>query len=160
MASRANRTTMVKGIKIAFCTALVSLLGGCAVFDNDFSCKKIGGISGCVSMDQVYKDTQTGKISANRAPYSLNGRQYNGADGDNQTSGGVAPKAIGTGSGYTAFIPNAGQPVRYGDAIQKIWVFPYEDSDGNYHETSIVYTVLNQSHWIDQPVKAIQDLGE
>ena len=59
-------------------------------------------------------------------------------------------------SGYSNAIPNIGQPVRFGDKIQQVTIFPYQDSAGNYHEASIVYAVLKKSHWIDYPVSQVQ----
>lgn len=128
---------------------------GCAVMSNDFDCKKVGGIQGCVSLDQVYKMSnqdqlpdQSGQI--NKAS-SLN---RDGAS--NATGQMVSAPSQGALSGYSNAIPNIGQPVRFGDKIQQVTIFPYQDSAGNYHEASIVYAVLKKSHWIDYPVSQVQ----
>jgi len=50
-----------------------------------------------------------------------------------------------------------GKPIRSGENIQQIWVGPYEDKDGNYHEPSYVYSVIKKGTWIGEPAREIQD---
>ena len=52
-----------------------------------------------------------------------------------------------------SFIP--GQPVRYGETVQRIWIAPYEDTEGNYHQDSFMYSVMKGGHWKGNPVKNI-----
>ena len=40
-----------------------------------------------------------------------------------------------------------GHPLRTQDKIAKIWVAPYMDINGNYHEQSNIYTVVENSSW-------------
>jgi len=129
------------------------LLSGCSVFGgNDFSCKRVGGISGCVSLDTVYKMSENGQVDQ---PYSVDGKQH--FQGDGAIS---LPKAVINKSGYDVGVPSAGMPVRYGDKVQKIWVFPYQDKVGNYHESSIMYSVIEKSHWVGYPTSSIQNQDE
>lgn len=51
--------------------------------------------------------------------------------------------------------PLPGEPVRYGETVQQIWIAPFEDQAGDYHEPSIIYTILSNSAWIGIPAKAI-----
>jgi type IV conjugative transfer system lipoprotein TraV len=50
-----------------------------------------------------------------------------------------------------------GKPIRSGENVQQIWIGPYEDNDGNYHEPSYIYSVTKKGQWIGEPVKEIQD---
>ena len=157
-------------IKHGFILSLITgsfLLSGCSVFGgNDFSCNRVGGISGCVSMDNVYKMSEDGTISEQHSPYSVDGKQYMTAD--NATAGSFTPtgtssnlpQAVSNQSGYAVGVPSAGMPVRYGDKIQKVWIFPYQDTSGNYHESSIIYSVVQKSHWVGYPTTAIQSQDE
>ena len=47
--------------------------------------------------------------------------------------------------------------IRSNETIQQIWIGPYEDTNGNYHEGSNVYTVVKKGRWIGNPVSAISD---
>ena len=143
-------------IRFMCLSLLLTEITGCAIFKSDFSCNRVGGANGCVSMDQIYSEVQSGKIRADHSPYDgkqqpkLPTTQQNMSASHLNTSG---------GDGYRASIPEAGEPVRFGENIQKIWIFPFEDNHGNYHETSIVYAVLTPPRWIDQPAESIQALG-
>lgn len=145
-----------KNIKTLPSTLVVStvlsgvLLSGCAVMGNEFDCKKVGGVQGCVSLDQVYKMSNQGQLPDQDAPAK---GQNSTTQATNQQVSVPAKQAL---SGYSNSIPNIGQPVRFGDKIQQITIFPYQDSAGNYHEASIVYAVLKPSHWIDYPVSQVQ----
>jgi conjugal transfer pilus assembly protein TraV len=130
-------------------------LTGCAGMNSEFSCNQIGGISGCSTMGDINQMVDKGELSADDSGNVHIDSQKNSAV-DKRTQ---KPLIVDKGqSGYLGAVPQAGEPVRYGDKIQKVWVFPYEDNKGNYYETQVAYTVLNQSHWIGQPTKAIQEI--
>jgi conjugal transfer pilus assembly protein TraV len=130
---------MSKIIAITLLGVSLLSLSGCAVMGGDFDCQKVGGIKGCVSLNDVNKMTQNGTLSS---------------DASEKTQTEPLLK-----NGFTAYanqIPTIGQPVRFGDQIQQVTIFPYKDNIGNYHEASIVYAILKASHWVDYPVSEIQ----
>ena len=43
----------------------------------------------------------------------------------------------------------AAAPMRSNEKIQQIWLGPYEDANGNYHEGSYVYVVVKSSSWVN-----------
>jgi len=51
----------------------------------------------------------------------------------------------------------AGSPIRSHEKVQQIWLGPYEDEDGNFHEPSYVYTVVKKGIWFGEPAEAIQN---
>ena len=126
---------MTKAILLGVLTLTLS---SCAVLSNDTGCKKIGGINGCASLSEVNQMSETGRLPDQATQ---------------ETTTSLKPKMS---SAYTLAIPQIGQPVRYGDHIQQITIFPFEDKAGNYHEASIVYTVLKSAHWAGHPVAEIQ----
>jgi len=44
-------------------------------------------------------------------------------------------------------------PQRHPETIRKIWIAPYEDNDGNYHQGSDVHTVLQPGFWESSQIK-------
>ena len=48
-------------------------------------------------------------------------------------------------------------PIRSNEKIQQIWIGPYEDTNGNYHEAAYVYAVVKKGGWIDNPISAITE---
>ena len=114
-------------------------LTGCAGMNSQFNCNKVGGKGvGCASLDQV------------------NSMVNQGAFNNTSTSSNQNIKPSYT-SGFSVAAPTAGTPVRYSETIQQVWIAPYEDTSGNYHEPSMVYAVIQPSHWIGLPVEAIQN---
>ena len=143
---------------IAMLVTLPVLISGCAVMSSDEGCQKVGGIKKCASLDEVYQMSNNGTITAQGSP------TMNAASPQQQSNRarpgprpGLSQASRHQGSGYDVLTPDIGQPVRYQDSIQKVWIFPYEDSAGNYHESSIVYTVIDSAHWVGHPTRAIKD---
>lgn len=121
---------------------IVVLLSACAAENSKFNCN-MRGTGECASLDQVNQQASQGVF--NQAPNA----------GDNQT---VAFDTAALGGQSTQTIAqNPGEPIRYSETVQRIWLSPYEDNNGNYHEPSYVYTVIQPGHWIGVPAKAIND---
>lgn len=122
----------------------VTLLSGCAGMNGKFACDATAGDS-CTPVSIVNRNAQAG--------------DYDNVDnsGDlgtaSQQNFGYASKDVG----YNVTTPIPGEPVRFGESVQRIWIAPYKDSSQNFHEPSYVYTVLNKSHWIGLPEQSITD---
>lgn len=126
-------------LKIIGLIAGAILLSGCAGMNSNFDCNKVGGDgAGCVSMDQVNQ--------------MINQGDFNNPDGASSK----APVANNNISAYQAPTPMPGEPVRYSESIQRIWIAPWQDVAGNYHEPSYVYVVLTPAHWVGIPVDQVQ----
>ena len=110
------------------------LLSSCAVFQEEFSCSSVSGKSGCHSLDEISQSVKNGSFKTNSTTPTTKNRQAS--------------------LGYPSATPKAGDPVRFGDCIQKVTVFPYEDSEGHYHDISQVFMVVKHSHWIGKPLGA------
>jgi len=120
----------------------MSLLTGCTtLFNSGFECSKVGGQKGCVSLNEVNR--QSGEIV--KAAHTT--------QQPNKTKP-TSPQF--TGTSHT--IPQVGLPVRLGESVQKILLFDYIDKAGNYHEPNIVYTILHQPSWQKHATHEIQHL--
>jgi conjugal transfer pilus assembly protein TraV len=121
--------------------ALIStaMLGGCATQSSSFGCDKVAGDGlGCASVMQTYDVTN---------------HQAGGEVSQDKVN---APKLDTKSKRYSVNAPLPGDPVRFGEQIQRIWIAPFVDQEGIYHEPSYIYMVLTPSHWIGVPVKAVQ----
>ncbi|MBU0744903.1 MAG: type IV conjugative transfer system lipoprotein TraV [Gammaproteobacteria bacterium] len=126
-----------KGFKYAFCFSIL-FLSGCAGMNGKFDCNVNSG-GKCAPMNQINKMADTGLFNKDNFYKSKNLMQANN-------------KA----TGYPMNIFE-GAPIRSGESIQQIWIGPYEDITGNYHEPSYVYTVVKKGKWIGEPANVIQD---
>jgi type IV conjugative transfer system lipoprotein TraV len=122
----------------------VALLSGCAGMNGKFDCNATAGDS-CTPVSIVNRNAQAG--------------DYDNVDNSGD-SGSASQQNFGYASkdvGYNVTTPIPGEPVRFGESVQRIWIAPYKDSSHNFHEPSYVYTVLNKSHWIGLPQPSITD---
>lgn len=118
------------------------LLTGCAHMNSDFTCPMKPGQM-CNSLDEVNTMVDQGVVGGpSMTTVSSNNNKYlsNGSEG-------IMP--------YPMEALNVGEPLRYGESVQRIWVAPYEDKAGNYYQPSLMYAVVRPSHWIGNPVQAV-----
>lgn len=136
----------MKGIFKTVCSlfAVTLMLSGCAGATSDFSCQATAA-GGCTPVSQVNDKANAGVFKSE----GLSGEE--GALSSTQTF-----QIRGRQSGYHAMTPAAGEPVRAGERIQRIWIAPYQDLANNYHEPSYLYIVLEGPHWIGIPSKEIK----
>ena len=109
---------------------ILATLAGCASSltgidgDNRFACKAPDGIT-CASLSGVY---------ANAVANNLPGTPKEGR-----------AKLLAAAS--TGQAPTAGTPLRSPAQVMRIWIAPWEDSDGDLHDQSYLYVVANPGHW-------------
>ena len=116
---------------------LVVLINGCAGMNSQFDCPMKPGVR-CESLDQVNEAVNRGEIG--HAP----------------TNTAASTTAIHSIPSVDAS-PLPGEPLRYGETVQRIWIAPFEDTGGNYHQESEIYTIAKGGHWIGSPVKDMND---
>lgn len=117
---------------------IIGFVSGCTTMNSKFTCKTPDGVM-CRSLDDVNSMVDRGEL----------GQNYNKIDSSKNTFN------------FTP-IPShvysfRDKPLRYGESVMRIWTAPYEDSNGNYHEASVFYTVIKPGHWIGAPPKEIVD---
>lgn len=116
--------------------ALFTLTGCSAGFDSEYSCDKVGGISGCVTMNEVRDNLY-------------------GYTGDNAT---INSHTRTTPPSAFTLLPRRnrdGEPQRSQEEVKKLTIFPFIDKDNHYIDTMDVYFVLDESHWSGRPARAI-----
>jgi conjugal transfer pilus assembly protein TraV len=117
----------------------VSFLSGCAGMGHQFDCNVSSG-GKCAPM------------------HNINKMADHGAFNDSQAHKGSTRNLIQMR--YKKEYPlNSfdGRPIRSNESVQQIWIGPYEDVNGNYHEPSYLYTVVKNGSWVGEPVGVIQD---
>lgn len=121
--------------------ACAFFLTACSSMNSSFDCPNQSGVS-CKSLDQINGMVDSGQI---------HGRTNVGWD-----------ESANRAAEFEAF-PNVaayrpGAPIRYGETVQRIWVAPYEDAEGNYHQDSLMYAIVKHGHWIGSPPKSIKTI--
>jgi len=137
----------MKAIKrpIATLTVLFSLmlLSGCAALNSDFQCPLKNGTQ-CKRVDQINQMVNRGQL----------GHDSNLNNKDNNLYKNTEANSYNNFSQPYPMKIKPGNPLRYHETVMRIWVAPYEDTKGNYHQASFIDTVVKQGHWIGNPVTA------
>lgn len=104
-------------MKIQMSAVFLSMvvLTGCSTLNESFDCPAPQGGT-CKRMDQVY-DMVNGHESLRVAPQK---------------------NPLVKGGKF-------GKKSQEGDGVMRLWVAPHEDTDGNYHQSTEVYTVVRET---------------
>ncbi len=105
---------------------LLSLAGGltgCGELNSQFTCPMKPGVS-CQSLDQVNSLVDQGKL-AEAKPLSS------------------TPSTLTVNIQYS----NDDVVTRQTEQVMRLWIAPYQDSQGNYFSDSVVYHVIQPGQW-------------
>ncbi|WP_341509593.1 type IV conjugative transfer system lipoprotein TraV (plasmid) [Photobacterium damselae subsp. damselae] len=121
----------------------VSLLSGCSAgMDTEFSCQRVDGIDGCASLTDINTLVNQGQFVTDNQGNVIN------RPSEATTTGTKKPvEAFSAPITAVNPPPMAGRPSRGLEDVRQITVFPYIDEQGNYHDTSVMYTVIQSTQW-------------
>lgn len=129
---------------ISICSLIFTLtnLTGCAGMNGQFGCNEKAG-RGCTPVYEVNKRADSGMYAF-------------GEGASHSSVNGKAQVINNEGSNYAL----NGQPLRHKESVQHIWIAPFEDKDGVYHQASSIFVVLKKSHWDGLPPSVIDHEGD
>ncbi len=117
----------------AWLILFLAQLTGCTTMNSKFDCPMKSGIR-CESLDQVNSRVDRGEMGhetwVNARTSSISYQNTNHA-------------------------LSKGEPIRMRETVLPIWIAPYEDTGGNYHEESEVFTIIKPGYWKGNPPKVI-----
>jgi conjugal transfer pilus assembly protein TraV len=139
----------MKQIKQIVILIYMMVLCGCSHLNSDFQCPMKPGVR-CESLDQVDRQIDQGRIGKinNSVKSNFSNVQLVSATTP------ITPLPIYYKGDVRA---NCSKPLRYGETVMRVWVAPFEDTAGNYHQESDIYTVVKPAHWINYPFKESAD---
>lgn len=137
---------------------LVSLLAGCSSFSglsgsgSNLACKAPDGVT-CTSVSGIY---------ANSLDEGLPGQQPKGESAGSKKKEPGASDKVAPPSPYFSprdlATPNSGDPIRMAPLVLRVWIAPWEDTDGDLHDQHYLYTVVHNGRWlIESNRQAIQN---
>lgn len=125
---------------------LLMLLSSCAEMNTQFDCPMTSGIR-CESIDSVNARVDRGEMRRSN---------MSKVSDENLQTMPVYKDSLSANTRY----PSKAKSLRYGETVQRVWVAPFEDKQGNYHQESDIYTVTKPGSWIGTPLKETNDDGE
>jgi conjugal transfer pilus assembly protein TraV len=139
--------------------SLAALGAGCSSFSGldakgSFACPLPDGVT-CLSVTEVYGESLRG---------ALPGQQPGGRAPKQPSDAKPAPSAGAAAPSSTAYRtahpapPSSGAPIRSAPRILRIWIAPYEDSDGDLRDQAHIYVTVDSGGWeIAHTRRAIRD---
>ena len=109
------------------------MISGCSTMNDQFSCPMKPGVF-CQSLDQVNAKIDKGEIKR-----LLQSKDQKSISPVESLSFNVIPLTMTTKVGAP--------PTRIPETLMPVWIAPYEDAHGNYHESSIIWIVATSGHW-------------
>ena len=106
------------------------MLSGCGELNSQFTCPMKPGVT-CQSLDQVNTMVDQGKL----AEAKLKPAQ-------------PTESVLTVNVSYSANDPVSRAP----EQVMRLWIAPYQDSQGNYFSSTQVYHVIQSGHWSTEPV--------
>ena len=146
---------------ILVCFAIAMM--GCAA-DVQYQCTYPKGI-GCMPVDEVYKKSVNGELRDRRYKLETDidgeGEKKNVAEDNDEPDDEWGFSNEGTDEGADAgpsmarynnkgypFVVRPGNPIRQAPRILRAWISNWEDGQGDYHDSSYVYIVIDHGRWI------------
>ena len=137
--------------KACFCIGVVILnfLTGCEMMNSDYDCP-LSASASCMPLHDMDVAVSQGvypkenKDSSDITNREITNRDIN-TDADNNS--------VATKSGKNLTIGSS--PKRTNEMVAKIWLAPFIDSKGDYHEQSVVYAVVKNSAWVNLPINSV-----
>lgn len=130
------------GMKQVVIFLSIFVLTGCGVMNSHFDCPHKPGVM-CRSLDQVNAMVSKGVFDKKhnkriKIPkfYKVNSLSLKSSIGGNPRKRNIEKKRV------------TQKPLRSGERVVRVWVAPYQDIEGNYHNESEIYTAVNKNRWI------------
>lgn len=146
---RIKKTHKLKTLLSFIAISSAALLSGCAGTKTNFDCNNVGGIQGCATLGHVNRMADRGDFnrSSSSAPPTSNNTP-------NTKPTGYFLKTPGVDT------PSSGEPLRFGETMQNVWIAPYVTKDNSYMWASMASIIITPGHWIGEPVSAISQSGD
>lgn len=127
-----NTSSMLKPVTVTF---FVSMLTGCVSLSgiggsSSFSCKAPEGVM-CDSISGVYANSVANNLPSQKV------HQH----GDSKEESYAAAR-------YYERMISSGDPLRTRPRVLRIWTAPWQDKDGDLHDQSLAYVVVDEGHWM------------
>jgi len=129
-----------------------TMLSACSSLNSQFDCPNQAGVR-CKSLDKINDMVNAGELPkhANGCDSGLSTNYISHAWGRWKPIGCGGEKIVVSGiqfeSGASFASIQGNDPYRTPEKVSRVWIAAYEDTQGNYHQDTMIYTVSEKSHW-------------
>lgn len=128
-------------LNILFGVAVVAITG-CSSLDNPCNDQ---GVGQCVSVTSAYDNSLKNTVNASDLP---RGQSVASASSSSNNSSSKSDLVSAYNSQQAYFqIPQAGDALRSTPKTIRVWILPYEDDVGLYHDQQYIYALVQRGAW-------------
>lgn len=143
--------TPLVALTLTGCSSFLSGLGG----KDTYACKAPPGAV-CTSISGVYANTALGSTRqlrvADQSSTATVAKTGTTASKPTPYGAKTPPKSAHSAANTTAQ-PDTPSPLRSAPRLLRIWIAPWEDSDGDLHEEAYVHAVVDPGRWLVEHVR-------
>ncbi|WP_308377341.1 type IV conjugative transfer system lipoprotein TraV [Serratia marcescens] len=148
----AQKEQAVRSAKMLGMGAVLLVLSGCSSFNigsDEYGCPGMPSGVQCMSARDVYSATNDGNVPRPMKPEEVKAK----AEADGGGSSDVSVSSSNSGDSvidnYVApRLPGRPIPIRTPAQVMRIWVAPWEDTNGDLIVTGYVYTEIEPRRWV------------
>ncbi|NVK74595.1 MAG: type IV conjugative transfer system lipoprotein TraV [Oceanospirillaceae bacterium] len=148
----AQKNLAVRSAKMSGVGVVLLFLSGCSslnIGSDEFSCPGMPSGVQCMSARDVYAETNDGNVPRPMKPEEVESK----AKADGGGSSNVSVNSFNSGDSvidnYVApRLPDRPIPIRTPAQVMRIWVAPWEDTNGDLIVTGYVYTEIEPRRWV------------
>ena len=131
--------------------AVTLLTAGCSSFSglsgskSELACKAPDGVI-CTSVSGIYANSLAEALPGQQQPKPQDKPSQDAGSKDSRDGATMPPP--GYFSPRDLATPNSGDPIRMAPLVLRVWIAPWEDTDGDLHDQHYLYTVVHQGKWL------------
>lgn len=131
--------------------AVTLMSAGCSSFSglsgskSELACKAPDGVI-CTSVSGIYANSLAEALPGQQKPKSQDKPSQDAGSKDSKDGETMPP--LGYFSPRDLATPNSGDPIRMAPLVLRVWIAPWEDTDGDLHDQHYLYTVVHQGKWL------------
>lgn len=130
-------------------TSLALFLSGCTSASETFDCEPGKGV-GCQSITKVNKMIDQGQFLESQEGFTSPLSNQNLLSKATPPSFSTSP--FSNAASATVVLSDQTVVQRIAEQPIRVWVAPYQDEAGNFHEASVVHSVIQGGYWQVHPV--------
>lgn len=137
MSNRTRNPTPIRQCRLALLVLTITSMTGCVSFsgyggaNGSFACKAPDGVQ-CQSMTGIYANAMANNLPSQQVTHKSNKNTR-------------ATEAYSSNTLTTAL--SSGQPLRSSAEVVRLWLAPWQDTEGDLHDQKYVYLVTDYGTW-------------
>ncbi|RCS68655.1 type IV conjugative transfer system protein TraV [Vibrio casei] len=130
---------------------LVATLSGCTLFNvgsGDYACPGMPDGVQCMSARDVYAATNDGQVPRPMIAGEEDHEEHNDHEEHKENIGKKGSGDVVIDTYVAPRLPNKPIPIRTPAQVMRIWVAPWEDTNGDLIVTGYIYTEIEPRRWV------------